>query len=231
MTKKTAERRYRWAKAHRHWSIEQWLRVIFSDECSVERGASHRRKYVFRSAGQQFDRDKVTTYNKSKDIRVMVWAGIFGNGLTDLLIMRRDPTAKAKGYTAKSYLTILRDGLLPVYKSDMVYQQDGAPIHTAKISKKFLEEHGIKFIKDWPAYSPDLNPIEHIWPLLKEMVYQLYPDIELWRGRENEIAERMEDALVHAWSKIRHIVARNCVASMPDRIKAVIAAGGWYTRY
>lgn len=161
----------------------------------------------------------------------MVWAGVFGNGLTDLLIMRRDPTAKAKGYTAKSYLTILRDGLLPIYEPDMIYQQDGAPIHTAKITKQWFKDHGIVYIIDWPAYSPDLNPIEHLWPLLKETMYQLYPDIELWRGSETDIAERMEDALVHAWSKIRNTIARNCVASMPERIAAVIASGGWYTRY
>lgn len=63
----------------------------------------------------------------------MLWAGVFGSGLTDLLIMRRDPTAKSKEYTAKSYLTISYDGLLPIYEPDMIYQQDGAPIHTAKI--------------------------------------------------------------------------------------------------
>ena len=145
--------------------------------------------------------------------------------------MRRDPTARANGYTAKSYLTILQDGLLPIHKPDMIYQQDGAPTHTAKVSEKWLKDHGIKFIEDWPAYSPDWNSIEHIWPLLKETIYQLYPDIELWRGGEKEIQERMEDALVHAWSQIRDVVASNCVSSMPDRIQAVITAGGWYTRY
>lgn len=195
-----------------------WLRVIFSDECSVERGASHRRKYVFRSAGQQYDRNKVTTYNKSKDIRVMVWAAIHETGSSDLLIMRRDSAAPRMGYSARSYLTVLRNGLLPIYNQHCIYQQDGAPIHTAKIIKRFFEEHGINWIKDWQAYSPDLNPIEHVWPPLKEKMYELYPDIELWRGSEESVVERMEDALVHAWDKIRPQIAYNCVASMPGRI-------------
>jgi hypothetical protein len=75
-TKETAAKRYKWAKKYSKWTVTEWSNVLCSDECSVERGASHMGKYVFRSAGQQFDRDKVTNYNKSKDMRVIVWAAI-----------------------------------------------------------------------------------------------------------------------------------------------------------
>jgi hypothetical protein len=46
--------------------------VLFSEECSVERGASHMQIYFFRSASQQRNSDEVTTYKKSRDIRVIV---------------------------------------------------------------------------------------------------------------------------------------------------------------
>ncbi|KAG9669545.1 hypothetical protein KCV03_g10263, partial [Aureobasidium melanogenum] len=85
----------------------------------------------------------------------------------------------------------------------------------------WFEKHRVYVLKYWPPYSPDLNPIEHLWPLLKEALYKLYPDIELWKGGEDQVAERMEDALCHAWSTIRDKIAYNCVASMPERLEAV----------
>ena len=161
----------------------------------------------------------------------MVWAAILNNDLSELLVLRRDSTAEKKGYTARSYITGLHSGLLPIYDQSLLFQQDGAPIHTARVTMQWLRKHAIKSLQGWPPYSPDLNPIEHIWPLLKAKLYELYPDIELWHGSEDSIVERMEDALCHAWSTIRPEIASNCIASMPDRIKAVVASGGWYTRY
>jgi transposase len=52
--------------------------------------------------------------------------------------------------------------------------QDNAPVHTARIIKALLEELGIN-IMVWPPYSPDLNPIENLWAIMKVKIYQLYP--------------------------------------------------------
>jgi hypothetical protein len=102
------------------------------------------RKYVFRFAGQQFDRDRVTNYNKSKDIRVMVWAAISTAGSSDLMMTRRDPSAKKQGFTTRSYLQVLRDGLLPIILETDIYQQDGARIQTSKAAKAWFKRISIK---------------------------------------------------------------------------------------
>ncbi len=45
--------------------------------------------------------------------------------------------------------------------ADFIFQQDLAPVHTSKSTKSLLNEHGVGVL-DWPANSPDLNPIENL---------------------------------------------------------------------
>jgi hypothetical protein len=112
--------------------------------------ASHMRKYVFHSTGQQFDRDKVTNYNKSKDIRVMVRAAISTSGLSDLKMMRRDPSAENQDFTTCSYVQVSRDGLIPIMLETDIYQQDGARIHTSKAAKAWFKRNSIELLENWP---------------------------------------------------------------------------------
>jgi transposase len=107
ITERTARLRYRWAKVHLNWPIEKWGKIMFSDECSVERGSGKRRSWVWRRASQRFDKDKVQPSNKSKDLRCIVFAMICNRELSDLIVMRRDTSTYAQGYTAESYIEAL----------------------------------------------------------------------------------------------------------------------------
>ncbi len=51
--------------------------------------------------------------------------------------------------------------------ADFIFQQDLAPAHTARSTKSWLNDHGVGVL-DWPANSPDLNPIENLWGIVKK---------------------------------------------------------------
>jgi transposase len=74
--------------------------------------------------------------------------------------MPRDPEAKRSRVTSAVYLEILEDELPTLWELDLVFMQDSASIHTARIIRDWFKEKSIEVLK-WPPYSLDLNSIEH----------------------------------------------------------------------
>ncbi len=86
----------------------------------------------------------------------MIWGAMSSTGLGPLCFLKTNVTAPV-------YQDILEHFMLPfadqLFKdADLFFQQDLAPVHTAKSTKSWLNDHGVGVL-DWPANSPDLNPI------------------------------------------------------------------------
>ena len=86
---------------------------------------------------------------------------------------------------------------------------------------KWLEKHQIR-VMDFPANSPDLNPIENLWWIIKTQIYKKGP----FKSKE-EIWEQFQQE----WNQIDTDVCKSLVESMPKRIQAVIKAKGNPTRW
>ncbi len=103
--------------------------------------------------------------------------------------------------------------------ADFIFQQDLASAHTAKGTKSWFNDHGVTVL-DWPANSPDLNPIENLWGIAK-------------RRMRDTRANNADDltAIKATWASITPEQCHRLIAFMPRRIDAVIHAKGGPTKY
>jgi transposase len=100
--------------------------------------------------------------------------------------------------------------------------EDGAPIHRSKVAQRFRSAHCMEIIPH-PAQSPDINPIEHVWKILKTNINN--------RAVIPINADEMWVAIQEEWQKIDMDIINNLVNSMPHHVEAVIEAKGGSTRY
>jgi hypothetical protein len=159
----------------------------------------------------------------------MVWGAIWRGGKYDIIIMIRDQSAKRKEYTSQSYQQALSEGLLPIYNGTRNFQQDNARIHTSESTTAWLHSHAIGWI-DWLAHSPDLNPIEHIWKLLKYNIRKMFPRLDLLKNNEVDRA-KLTKCIKLAWEAITEDQINTLIDSLPRRLDSCIRAQGWYTKY
>jgi hypothetical protein len=120
----------------------------------------------------------------------MVWAGISIDNRIDLI-------GVSGRLNAMNYMeNILEDHVVSAaygVGQNFILMQDNAKPHTTGITRNFLQERGIQ-VMEWPALSPDLNPIEHVWDQLDRRV----------RKRRNPplTIQELTQALIEEWESI-----------------------------
>jgi hypothetical protein len=170
----------------------------------------------------------ITNHGKP-DVSLMIWGYIWLGGRSEIIIMERDELSKGNGYSTWSYLKALEAGLRPIYQPGLFFQQDNAKIHVSREAQRWFEEHGI-WVIDWPAHSPDMNPIEHVWRALKSILHRQHPEVYLLG---NNAADRalLSQWIKEAWEAIPQGLIDTLVLSAGNRVRALRKAKGWYTKY
>ena len=209
--------RLQWAQRHFRWGRQQWARILFSDESRFNLSHHDGRIRVFSRRGKRFADNCLIERDRFGGGSVMVWGSIMDRRKTNLIVVQG--ILNAQGYINQ----ILEPEAVPFLQryGPAILMHDNARPHVASICRQFLNRNNVNELP-WPAVSPDMNPIEHIWNYLGRKV----------RTRENVHKFRdLENALIQEWNNIPNVVIRRYARSMRGRLAVCINSRGGHTRY
>jgi transposase len=199
---------------------------------------------VFRRVGESFHEESVEKVIKHPT-QVMIWGIISSKGLGELYFvdghMKTDQYVKVLKERVKPQMKkwFTARGRRPKGLPKAYFMQDGAPCHTSRISMGVLNGMGINIFK-WPGNSPDMNPIENVWNVLKIEVRKKVEELKQEEKKKHQKGSKKEKeldllkrAITICWNE-SEIVKRTAIQScksMERRIKLLRRCSGRWTKY
>lgn len=214
--------RLQFAKNYIHWTVNDWKKVMFSDETIISRiGSFGKAYYHSRPNHRRLQPHQVRQTMQGGGGKMMVWGCITFSGVGDACWIQDTIDSDFYLDIVNDYVCQSRD-YYNMDETTFIFQQDNARVHTAHKVMEFFRENKITILP-WPSNSPDLNLIEHVWAYVKHKLDQ-YPEaakdkIELW--------ERFQII----WGTIPDDFLQNLYHSMPQRLREVIKNKGGNTKY
>lgn len=154
--------------------------IMFCDEHYVTTNDHSSRTMWVRNVRDLIPREFRSKHNT---VSSQLWAMIGYNYKSPIIWVDFEVDVEDKnGRTSKKKITRMnqtvyinrvlkhRSVLPELKKRTRIFMQDGARCHQGKETKAFLKKHNIRYVEDWPAHSPDLNPIEQVWALINSRV-------------------------------------------------------------
>lgn len=220
LTREHRVARLAFAREHMNWNINDWGNVLFTDESRFCLYTSDRRIPVYRRDGERYFQCNIRPSTNFGGGSIMLWGGIASRAHTDLVRLDRG------SLNADRYIRdILEPHVVPYAPfvgDNFLLMHDNARPHVARIVTDYLQEVNIRVL-DWPACSPDLNPIEHVWDYLYRRV-----------RAGNILAANLEELYQHLnaeWQNMDQVYLETLIRSMPERCQDVIRARGGNTRF
>ncbi len=223
------QQRLLFIEEHSHWSWE-WEDIIWSDESTFYTG-KQRKAMVIRTNKERYCSYTCQNRYRSGRTSFAIWAAVGWDFKSPLVFL--DGHGARGGCTKKDYIEQVLEPVvaeisevtLEHYGYPLLYQEDGNRIHGLKGAQNLAElkeELGIRAMNEWPASSPDFNPIEQVWRSLKQRLAQRGPWLRI---------EDLKTALREEYDKLPQEEIRRYIRSMPARLKEGKERNGWATRY
>jgi transposase len=194
---------------------------IFVDECHFSLRKMPNRKNAIVYDTSAYNVPAVSKYQHESTVRV--WGGISIHGKTNLVFY--DGTLNADRYIDEVLSPELEPFCARIGKNHhCIMLQDNAPIHKSKKVQAWLSSSDIPDFIDaaeWPGYSPDLNPVEHIWAHLAERVHRSHVP------NKEALARRLKKE----WEKMDPCFVEKVCLSMKARLEQCIERAGRPTDY
>lgn len=219
---KTPKLTARHRQARRDWARKMirertdWSRVVFSDEKKFNLDGPDGAQYYW----HDLRAEKETFFSRQNGGgSIMVWGAFSLRGTTQLAVLSGRQNSFDYQQTLTTYLLPFGDA---IHDDGYVFQHDNASIHASAATKDFLRDVNVSVL-EWPALSPDLNPIENVWGELARAVYH--------GGRQYSTVEELKVAVLREWARLDIARLRALVETMPDRCSDVVEKRGGKTKY
>ena len=183
------QRRLNWAIERVYWR-EEWKNVYFSDEKKWNLDGPDGFQYYWHDLRKEEEMAHSRQFGGGS---VMTWAAFSFDCTTQIAFLngRQD---------SRKYVQTLEEFYRPLHGQATIFQQDNAPIHTSSYTREYFTNSAITVL-DWPALSPDLNPIENCWGIMAREVYQ--------NGRQFSDKRSLTLAIINAWRNIPEYTLMN----------------------
>jgi len=200
LTSAHKQKRVEWAQKHKD---DNWKNTLFSDETSFQ---------LFRNTIKHWYKNARPIRPMPKDrSKIFAWGGFCVKGKTSLFCFRRIMDGKYYTEILEKHIPEIRSML----RDEWRLQQDNDPKHTSRVAREFLNSN-VPEVMDWPSNSPDLNPIENLWAIVKRNVE---------KRRPKNLSE-LESFLGEEWDNIPNSLLISLVDSMSRRCNEVIEKNG-----
>ena len=216
-TKEHVTQRLEFATNQEEWNGDKWKRVLFSDETYMCLGV-HGQVWVQRPQDAAFLSQFMVQGQTNFAPKIGIWGCFSNQGVGGLRIFDNNMDSRLYTDTLQRFMKPFALACWP--NGEWFHIDDNASYHRSRDTQTWLFNNGVNWIK-LPPHSPDLNPIENLWADLKRRVESRFP---------RSISE-LKQMVTEEWSTTSHSICSNLVASMPDRMQAVLDAGGFKTPY